>query len=99
MTSALPAARRAGRARLARGLRRAGTHAGLLALTLFSVFPLYYMVTSSLKPPTEIDAIPPTYFPSDVTLDNYRTAMSGPFPTFLANSAKIAILSTALALL
>ncbi len=35
------------------------------------VFPLYWMVTGSFKPPVAIWAIPPEWFPQQIRLDNY----------------------------
>lgn len=38
---------------------------------LFTAFPLYWMINTSLKPETEWVTFPPIWFPEDLTLDNY----------------------------
>jgi multiple sugar transport system permease protein len=48
--------------------------AALIAAIVFFMFPLYWMVVTSLKPRSEVEFIPPTFIPFmdfDPTLDNY----------------------------
>ncbi|MBI1279243.1 MAG: ABC transporter permease subunit [Anaerolineaceae bacterium] len=71
---------------------------GILTYICFAVFvviigvPFYYIFTSSITPKTELFQIPPQYWPSTPTLDNYRNmADSVPFFTYLRNSLIFAI--------
>jgi len=65
---------------------------GVVVVLAISLFPFYWMVSSSLKPAKEIFASPPTWFPTQVTLDNYRNLLSGGpnFPRYFFNSLVIA---------
>lgn len=75
---------------------------GLLgAIALLMLFPLLWLVSTSLKSPTEdIFQFPPQLLPSQPTLNNYvRVWQTNPFGTYLFNSSAIAILSVGLNLL
>lgn len=74
---------------------------GIALILLFSLFPFYWMVTSSLKPAKEIFASPPTWIPREWTLDNYAALLSsGPnFPRYFLNSFIIAAGTVLLTLL
>ena len=52
-----------------------------LALLIFAVmlFPIYWMVSTALKPGKEILSLTPVWFPSHVTFDNFQTAINVPF--------------------
>jgi multiple sugar transport system permease protein len=68
-------------------------HAGLIVLSVVMIYPLLWMVASSLKPNDEIfrDL---SIFPTDVTFDNYVNGWNDlqfPFGLFLANSTIIAV--------
>ncbi len=52
--------------------RRVLIHIALIALSFVSVFPVYWMIISSLKGPGEI--YQPTLFPLQMTFENYRYA-------------------------
>jgi N,N'-diacetylchitobiose transport system permease protein len=43
------------------------------------LFPIYWMVSTALKPGKEILSLTPVWFPSPVTFDNFRTAINYPF--------------------
>ena len=47
----------------------------VVVLALY-IFPYLYLVLTSVKPPIETIAIPPTIFPSEVRLDNYERIFS-----------------------
>jgi N,N'-diacetylchitobiose transport system permease protein len=51
---------------------------GLLILVVM-LFPIYWMVSTALKPGKEILSLTPVWFPSPVTFDNFRTAIDVPF--------------------
>jgi multiple sugar transport system permease protein len=59
------------------------------------VVPFLWMLVSSFKPEQEVRAVPPTWWPETVTLDNYRTLFTKlDFPTYFLNSAIVAIAVT-----
>lgn len=71
--------------------------AGALVWTLY---PLLWVVLSSIKPEQDQFAIPPVWFGSRLTLDNYiRFFQDASFLKTLVNSTVITTLSTALSLL
>jgi len=51
---------------------------GLLVFVVM-LFPIYWMVTTALKPGKEILSLTPVWFPSPVTFENFRDAMNQPF--------------------
>lgn len=60
---------------------------GFILFVLFIGFPFYYIVISSLTPRNELFNIPPRYWPSEFTLDNYKSMMdSVPFTLYFRNS-------------
>lgn len=69
-------------------------------LTLFGIvaaMPFIWMILSSFKTAAEIRQIPPTFWPQEATLDNYRTILQDPeLPLWLfyRNSAFIAVMNT-----
>ena len=68
-------------------------------LLLIYVFPYAFLVSTSLKPPNEALAIPPTILPKQISLENYRNI--GEFPSVqrsFGNSAIIALLSTGISI-
>lgn len=55
------------------------------------VVPFLWMVISSFKPESEVMAVPPTWWPRTVTMDNYRQLFTQlDFPTYFLNSAIVA---------
>ena len=94
---ALPIARRpAARLRRAAGLRRALSHALLVAVAVLFVAPIAYAVATSLKPPDEVFTVPPTLVGTEVRWDNYVEAFRfAPFGTYFLNSFLVAITGTA----
>lgn len=71
------------------------------AIALVMLFPLIWLLSTSLKSPTEnIFQFPPQLLPSQPTLNNYvRVWQNNPFGTYLINSSAIALLSVGLNLL
>ena len=43
---------------------------------LFTLFPIYWLVNSSLKPEAELFSFPPGYWPAEATLENYWQALT-----------------------
>ena len=69
----------------------------MLVLGLFLVvMPFVWMLLSSIKPEAEVRAVPPTWWPETITLDNYATLFTKlDFPTYFMNSAIVALAVTA----
>jgi ABC-type glycerol-3-phosphate transport system permease component len=68
------------------------TYISFAIFLLIVVFPFYYIFTSSITPRTDLFQIPPSYFPSSPTFDNYiNMADSVPFFIYLRNSLIFAI--------
>ena len=69
-------------------------------LALVVLMPLVWMVSVSFMAPGEAAAFPPPLFPSEPTLENYRT-LFGTYGIgrYLANSVLVSTLATILALL
>jgi ABC-type glycerol-3-phosphate transport system permease component len=68
------------------------TYASFIIFLLAIGLPFYYIFVSSITPKNELFQIPPSYFPSTVTLENYvNMADSIPFLTYFRNSAIFAI--------
>lgn len=75
--------------------RRVVFYAALCVLAIPFVFPTWWMITSSLKPISDIFAFPPTLWPENPTLDGYVNAFTEqPFLRQYFNSAYIAIVVT-----
>ncbi len=69
---------------------------GVLTVGLFLVvIPFLWMLVSSFKPEREVRAVPPTWWPETITLDNYNRLFTQlDFPTYFMNSAIVAIAVT-----
>lgn len=66
-------------------------------LVLAVVFPLVWMILTSVKPQFELFRIPPTFLPGEVTLEHYtRLLTETPFLRYFRNSAIIAVSTTLL---
>ena len=57
----------------------------LVLITLFFLFPLYWIVTGSFKDAIEINAREPIWFPQNPTLDNYARLFEQPAFLWLFN--------------
>jgi multiple sugar transport system permease protein len=63
----------------------------LLVVGLATLFPLYWMIASSLKPPDELTRLPPTWLPAHPNLDAFKTVFSViPYAQAFLNSFIIA---------
>lgn len=73
-------------------------HAVLIPLAAVSIFPVWWMIVTSLRPPDEIYSALP--WPAAPTLDNYRYTLSAiPVRTMLANTVVFSAAATLLQLL
>jgi len=82
------------------GLPRAGVlYAGGLVLFLVGAFPLLWMLSTSLKPSSEIFATPPTLVPVQSTLENFtRLFEETSFLTYFRNSVVVSFATVLLTL-
>jgi multiple sugar transport system permease protein len=69
-----------------------------IVVVIYALIPVAWIVSLSLKPSSELSN--GSFFPSEPTLENFRTVFDDPqFPAALRNSIGIAIISTILAVL
>ena len=75
--------------------RRILTYVALSFMVLFSLMPLLWGVSTSLKPSREIFSIPPRWIPERITFDNYRTVLTeSSIPRYFLNSLQVGGLTT-----
>ncbi|MEU4251573.1 carbohydrate ABC transporter permease [Amycolatopsis sp. NPDC026612] len=93
-TAVPPRARQRARRPSARGvLRTAGKHLGLLLLAVLMLYPVLWMVVSSLRPNDEIFRSPGLVL-DHLRVQNYAdgwTALASPFGHYLVNSAIVVL--------
>jgi multiple sugar transport system permease protein len=76
-----------------------GRVVGLGVMTLFFVFPVYWVVSRSLMTNLQAFQIPPVWIPTEPTLSAYQSILlQGPYAQFLLNSVIATVLSVTLAL-
>ncbi len=78
-----------------------GTYLILIIIAILMLFPLVWLVSTSLKSPTEnVFTFPPELLPKQPTLENFKTVwQTYPFGRYLWNSTIVAVLSVVLNLL
>lgn len=75
--------------------QRGALHLLLVIVAVVPLFPLYWLVISAFKSPSEFVKIPPTWFPSTPTFDPLSTALTEvPFAQSMGNSILIAGVAT-----
>lgn len=70
----------------------------LIVIVVWSIIPIYFVVTSAFKIPREIFGFPPTYFPKEFTVNNFPNLLED-WPEFLIaikNSTIITLLTVLL---
>jgi multiple sugar transport system permease protein len=66
------------------------------AWAIVSLFPLYWMVTTALKPPTSVMVLPPQWIPTHISLRNFTEAFgNSPVARWTINSLFVALTVTA----
>jgi multiple sugar transport system permease protein len=61
-----------------------------------SLFPIYWMITTAIKPPTNVMSLPPEWIPTSVSLNNFREAFANnPVWRWTLNSLIMAVGVTA----
>ena len=83
--------------------RRAGTQLALrylaaIALTVFFIFPVYWLFIISFKTPDEIFAFPPVWYPESIQFANYRVLFKDGDAETVWNSLILAGVSTVIAM-
>lgn len=74
-----------------RGIRLGSQALALLAIFVVILFPLYWLLATSLKPSDEIFASPPTLFPETFSWSHYENVFrNSEIPTYFYNSIVIA---------
>ncbi|MBX3015969.1 MAG: carbohydrate ABC transporter permease [Caldilineaceae bacterium] len=72
----------------------------LTSWAVVSIFPLYWMVTTALKPPSVVMSLPPEWIPSSVSLNNFYEAFANsPVARWTMNSLLMALTVTVFQLL
>ncbi len=101
-SSGQPSAGRSRRRRLLRSrrARRAGLNLLGLLVALITLFPIFYMLSTAFKPPTEIYSLTPHPLPAHPTLGNFRQVIDGtviglPYWNFLKNSLFVTLVAVA----
>jgi multiple sugar transport system permease protein len=84
-------------------LRRPGTQLTLryivaIAITLFFIFPVYWLFIISFKTPDEIFAFPPVWYPESIQFANYRVLFKDGDAETVWNSLILAGVSTVIAM-
>jgi multiple sugar transport system permease protein len=93
------AAPRRGWWRRRRNVRLLFRYLGALALTLFFLFPVYWLFIISLKTPEEIFAFPPVWYPKSLQLENFKVLFRDGDAQTVLNSLILAGVSTVVAML
>jgi len=62
----------------------------VMGATIVSVFPLYWVIATSLKAPVDVFRMPPVWL-FKPTLENYRMVFSSRFPSYFLNSLVISV--------
>ncbi len=76
-------------------LRAIAFNLAVWALILVIVFPLFWMVLTSVKPQTELFARPPAFLPRTVTFEHYATLLTRTnFVRYFINSTILAVSTT-----
>ncbi|MDZ7705136.1 MAG: carbohydrate ABC transporter permease [Trueperaceae bacterium] len=72
----------------------------IIFIFVYLMFPFYWATISALKPEQELIRTPTTYFPQNLTLQNFRAVFqNGQFLRGLLNSTIVATVATALSLM
>ncbi len=69
-------------------------HFFLILGCIITVYPLVWMLFSSFKPTSMVMSVPPEFFPSQPTLENYQTIFADNIGIYFWNSTYISIIRT-----
>ncbi|GGM21274.1 MULTISPECIES: carbohydrate ABC transporter permease [Micromonospora] len=80
--------------------RQAGIYLGLVAASLFAVFPLLWGLSTSLKPESTVLSTPVRWIPETLTLENYRVVLfDSQIPLNLLSSVLVSVTTVGVTLL
>jgi multiple sugar transport system permease protein len=82
-----------------RAIRLAMRYTGAVAVTLFFLFPVYWLFMISFKTADEIYSYPPVWWPASLQLGNYAVLFKDGDATTVGNSLIVASVSTIFAML
>lgn len=71
--------------------KKIALHAIAIIMTVGALFPIYWMLNTSLKSNSEIYQMQPTFWPKEVTFQSYETLLQGPFLQQIGNSLIVGI--------
>ncbi|MDX3225659.1 carbohydrate ABC transporter permease [Streptomyces sp. ME19-01-6] len=75
-------------------------HATAVVLFVVFAFPVYWMFSTALKPTSDIISEDPVWFPTNATLEHFKTAMDAQnFWTLVGNSLTVTVSAVALSLI
>ena len=75
--------------------RKIFMYAAILTATICFVFPIYWMLLTSLKPNEAILRLPPQFLPVNATLANYKGILTdGKFLIFYKNNIIVSGITT-----
>ena len=80
------------------GFRLALRYAAAILLTIFFVFPVYWLFTISFKTPDEIFAFPPVWYPKSIQFGNYAVLFKDGDAETVWNSLVLSAVSTVIAM-
>lgn len=78
-----------------RRVGRIALYAAAITLAVLFLFPIIWSTLTSIKPPAEASATPPTYLPSTITFDNYikLNKYGAGIARYIFNSASVALIT------
>lgn len=67
----------------------------IILFTIVMAAPFFWMISTSLKPMSEVVQYPPTWFPTKIQLNNFSDALSkAPFGRYYLNSLIVTVVTT-----
>jgi ABC-type glycerol-3-phosphate transport system permease component len=84
-----------GRKMLRKVLKAMLLYTVILLMSVITLIPFLWMLSTSLKTREQLYAFPPEWIPNPLTLESYRVLFDPlPFDTFFLNSLQVAVLAT-----
>ncbi len=88
------------RKRIRSTLRSGATHLILLVMSVAFALPFFWLLSSSLKPESQLFRLPPQWLPRPITWQNYPKALTYiPYATYFKNTLYICVFNVVAALL
>ncbi len=82
-----------------RHIRKVLAHLGIIVFILWCIFPIYYLIITSLKPRIDVFAVPPIFFPIRISFESMKHVLNFMVYPGLLNSLIIAVGSTVFVIL